>query len=102
MFLVSISNGVKSQAAWDYEMVNYMAAQKPNPDPDDDEEVKRRFQSHFIKNVYLENVFKSGQFYGEDDNAADYGLVNEMMLNQFAEYLVDTNFIDLSNINLNE
>ena len=58
--------------------------------------MKKRFKSHFIKSIYLENVFSSNHlFYGED-NEADYGLVNEMMLNQFADYLAETDFLDLS------
>ena len=36
-------------------------------------------------------------YYG-NDNPQDYGLVNQMMINQFADQLVDSNFIDLTHV----
>ena len=91
-----------SQVEMNYELLNYMAAKEPDPDPEDREGIKRQFQTYFIKQVFLNNVFKSDHlFYGEDNNA-DYGLVNQMMINQFAENLADTEFLDLSHINLED
>ena len=85
-----------------YELLHYMAAKEADPDPDDREQIKKRFQTHFVKEIFLNNVFKSNHlFYGEDNNN-DYGLVNQLMINQFADQLVDSNFIDLSHIMIDE
>ena len=40
-------------------------------------------------------------YYGED-NTQDYGLVNQLMINQFAEQLIETNVIDLSHVSFDE
>ncbi len=90
------------QVEMNYELLNYMAAKEPDPDPEDRQEIKKQFKTYFIKQVFLNSVFKSQHlFYGED-NQNDYGLVNQLMINQFAEQLVDTDFIDLSHINIDE
>ena len=96
--MVIISLPSYSQVPVNYEILNYMAAQRPNPDPEDDEAVKKQFQAYFVREVFLNNVFQTTHlFYGEDNNS-EYGLVNEMMSNQFADYLVENEFLDLSHI----
>lgn len=79
-----------------------MASKEPDPDPDDRDQIKKQFQTYFIKQVFLNNVFKSNHLYYSDENTNDYGLVNQLMINQFAEELVETDFLDLSHINLDE
>ena len=91
-----------AQVEMNYDLLNYMASKEPDPNPDDREKIKKQFQTHFIKQVFLNSVFKSNHLYYSDENTADYGLVNQLMINQFAEQLVDTNFIDLSHISLDE
>jgi hypothetical protein len=85
-----------------YDMLHYMAAQRPQPREDDKDAIKKQFQSHFIKKVFLNNVFKSNHLFYGDDNSNDYGLVNELMMNQFSDYLADSDFLDLSQINIDE
>ena len=38
-------------------------------------------------------MFKSSHLYYSEEESADYGLVNEMMSDQFAEYLSDTDLL---------
>ena len=103
MGLILLScQSVMCQVEMNYEILHYMAAKEPDPDPEDRQEIKKQFQTYFIKQIFLNNVFKSNHlFYGED-NPSDYGLVNQLMINQFAEQLVDKNFIDLSHITIDE
>ena len=85
-----------------YELLNYMASKEPDPNPDDRAQIKKQFQTYFIKQVFLNNMFKSNHLYYSSDNAPDYGLVNQLMINQFADQLVDSNFIDLSHVMTDE
>ena len=85
-----------------YELLNYMAAREPNPDPNDRDQIKRQFQTYFIKQVFLNNVFKTNHLYYGEDNNADYGLVNQLMINQFAEQMVEMDVIDLSHVTIDE
>ena len=94
-----------AQVGVDYDMLNYMATRRPTPKSEDKEGIQREFQIQFIKRVFLDKVFKSGHLYysDEDDTSdydvtGDYDLVNEMMINQFADILVDSQFLDLSDI----
>ncbi len=96
------SIGAISQVEMNYELLNYMASREQDPDPDDREQIKKQFQTYFIKQVFLNNVFKNNHIYYADDNNQDYGLVNQLMINQFAEQLVDTDFLDLSHITIDE
>lgn len=92
---------VFSQVEMNYDMLNYIATQEKSPDKDDREGIKRQFQTYFIKTVFLNNVFKSDQlFYGETDT--NYEIINQLMINQFANNLADTNFLDLSLVNLDD
>ena len=91
-----------AQVNMNYELLNYMAARKPDPDPNDRDQVKRQFQTYFVKEVFLNSVFKSNHLYYADDNNADYGLVNQLMIDQFAEQIVDMDVIDLSHITIDE
>ena len=85
-----------------YELLNHMAAQSPDPEPSDREGIKKAFQTYFIKEVFLNKVFTSQHlFYGEDSNR-DYGLVNQLMINQFADYLTESNAFDLSIVSTDE
>ena len=96
-------NLVFSQVPMEYEIMNYMASQRPDPDKNDKAAVEKRFKSYFIKKMFLNNIFNSSHlFYGEDSNMADYGLVNEMMTNQFADHLAESDFMDLSGILLDD
>ncbi|RAP23514.1 hypothetical protein DID73_02250 [Candidatus Marinamargulisbacteria bacterium SCGC AG-343-K17] len=90
------------QVEMNYELLHYMAAKEPDPDPNDREQIKKQFQTYFIKQVFLNSVFKSNHLYYGEDNPSDYGLVNQLMINQFAEQLVETDVIDLSHISLDE
>jgi hypothetical protein len=91
-----------AQLEMNYDLLNYMASKEADPDPNDREEIQRQFKSHFIKEVFLNQVFKSDHlFYGESQGP-DYDLVNQLMINQFADQLVEGNFIDLSHISLDE
>ena len=85
-----------SSRPMEYDLLNYIAKPEKRLDPEDDEAVKRRFKAHFIREVFVDNMFKSSHLYYSEEESADYGLVNEMMSDQFAEYLSDTDFIDLS------
>ncbi len=86
-----------------YEILNYMATREADPDPNDREGIKRQFQTYFVKEVFLKNVFKSQHlFYSEDDNSHDYDIVNQMIINEFADQIVESNAIDLSHITLDE
>ena len=93
---------VFGQVNMNYDLLNYMASKEPDPDPDDREKIKKQFQAHFIKNVFLNQAFKSNHLYYGEDNTQDYGLVNQLMINQFAEQLIETNFIDLSHVSFDE
>ena len=85
-----------------YDMLNYMAAKEADPDPDDRDGIKRQFQAHFVKEVFLNNIFKNNQlFYGENQGV-DYDLVNQLMINQFADQLIESDFIDLSHVTIDE
>ena len=64
--------------------------------------LKRQFQTYFVKEVFLNSVFKSNHLYYAEDNNADYGLVNQLMIDQFAEQIVDMDVIDLSHITIDE
>jgi hypothetical protein len=102
MMLVCFAPFLMGQVEMNYDMLHYMASRDPDPNPDDREQIKKQFQAHFIKNVFLNQAFKTNHlFYGED-NTQDYGLVNQLMINQFAEQLIDMNFIDLSHVSLDE
>lgn len=90
------------QVEMNYELLQYMASKEPDPDPDDREQIKKQFQKHFIKRVFLNNVFKTNHLYYGEDNNNDYGLVNQLMINEFADQLVETDFLDLSHITLDE
>ncbi len=84
-----------------YDMLNYMAAKEPDPDPNDRDGIKQQFQAHFVKEVFLNNIFKSNQlFYGENDSGTNYDLVNQLMINQFADQLIESDFIDLSHVTI--
>ena len=98
---------VMSHVAWcqvemNYELLHYMASKEPDPDPDDRTQIKKQFQTYFIKQVFLNSMFKSNHLYYGNDNPQDYGLVNQMMINQFADQLVDSNFIDLTHVMTDE
>ena len=96
--MIALSNICYSQVPMNYEVLNYMASQRPEPDPEDDVAIKKQFQAYFVREVFLNNIFQTTHlFYGEDNNS-EYGLVNEMMSNQFADYLVENEFLDLSHI----
>ena len=60
------------------------------------------FKININHSHFLNNVFKNNHIYYADDNNQDYGLVNQLMINQFAEQLVDTDFLDLSHITIDE
>lgn len=90
------------QLEMNYDLLNYMASKEADPDPNNREEIQHQFKAHFIKEVFLNQVFKSDHlFYGENQGP-DYDLVNQLMINQFADQLVESNFIDLSHVSLDE
>jgi hypothetical protein len=93
---------VVAQVPMNYELLNYMATRERDPQPDDRDGIKQRFQTHFIKQVFLDNVFKSNHLFYAEENNTDYGIVNQLMINEFAEQLVESNFIDLSHITIDE
>ncbi|MEK9727161.1 MAG: hypothetical protein VW397_03515 [Candidatus Margulisiibacteriota bacterium] len=100
ILIFGLNSPLFSQVEMNYEMLNYMAAREADPKPNDREGIKQQFQTHFIKEIFLNNVFKSNQlFYGEGTNN-DYDLVNQLMINQFAEQLVESEFIDLSHVTI--
>ena len=100
--MVMVQPLVFGQVNMNYDLLNYMASKEPDPDPDDREKIKKQFQAHFIKNVFLNQAFKSNHLYYGEDNTQDYGLVNQLMINQFTEQLIETNFIDLSHVSFDE
>ena len=101
MIAFSVFSGtIYPQVNMNYELLNYMAARQPDPDPNDRDQVKRQFQTYFVKEVFLNSVFKSNHLFYAEDNNADYGLVNQLMIDQFAEQIVDMEVIDLSHITL--
>ena len=79
-----------------YEILNYMATKEADPDPDDREGIKRQFQTYFVKEVFLNSMFKSQHLFYDDSNSQDYGIVNQLMINEFANHLIESNVIDLS------
>ncbi len=82
-----------------YEILNYMATREADPDPNDREAIKKRFQTHFIKEVFLKNVFKSQHlFYDDSNNNHEYDLVNQLIINEFANTIVESKAIDLSHV----
>lgn len=91
-----------SQVQMNYDLLHYMAAKEPDPDPENKEQIKKQFQTYFVKQVFLNNIFKSNHLYYSEENDNDYDLVNQLMINQFAEQLVDTDFLDLSHISIDE
>tara|TARA_S200000501_G_C20524109_1_gene612669 strand:+ start:378 stop:620 length:243 start_codon:yes stop_codon:yes gene_type:complete len=79
-----------------------MASQEAPPDKTNEAEVKRHFKAYFIREIFLNNVFKSNHlFYGENTSHG-YELANQLMINQFSNQLSDSNFIDLSQVTLDE
>ena len=91
-----------AQVQMNYDILHYMASKESDPDPDNKEQIKKQFQTQFVKQVFLNNVFKSNHLYYSEETSNDYDLVNQLMINQFAEQLVETDFLDLSHINLDE
>ena len=71
--LFGFSGQPVAQVNMNYELLNYMAARQPDPDPNDRDQVKRQFQTYFVKEVFLNSVFKSNHLYYAEDNNADYG-----------------------------
>ena len=96
IFVLTIGSIDCSSRPMEYDLLNYVAKPEKRLDPEDDEAVKHRFKTHFIREVFVDNMFKSSHLYYSEEESADYGLVNEMMSDQFAEYLSDSDFIDLS------
>ena len=45
-----------AQLEMNYDLLNYMASKEADPDPNDREEIQRQFKSHFIKEVFLNQV----------------------------------------------
>lgn len=86
----------------EYAVLDYVASQRPNPDPDDDAAIKQRFKAEFIKNIYLDNVFNASMMYYSDSSESDYTIITEMIKDQFADYLADSDVIDLSSIRIDE
>ena len=103
IFLIAFSvfsGTLYPQVNMNYELLNYMAARQPDPDPNDRDQVKA-IPNIFVKEVFLNSVLNQSSFDAEDNNA-DYGLVNQLMIDQFAEQIVDKEVIDLSHITLDE
>ena len=99
---IGLTSPVSAQVEMNYDVLNYMASREPDPNPDNRAEIKQRFQTYFIKQVFLNQMFKSDHlFYGEG-SSADYDLVNQLMINEFADQLVESDFIDLSHVTLDE
>jgi hypothetical protein len=89
---------IHAQVQMNYDLLNYMATKEPDPDPDDREQIKKQFQTYFVKEVFLNQMFKSNHLYYSQENTSDYGMVNQLMINEFANQLVDSNFIDLTGV----
>ena len=103
LFLLLASSYIYPQVDMNYEILNYMATREADPDPNDREGIKRQFQTHFIKEVFLNNVFKSQHlFYDESDKSHEYDIVNQIIINEFANQIVDSKAIDLSHITFDE
>ena len=100
--LSGFSYSGQTQSNINYDILNYMASQEAPPDQSNESEVKRHFKAYFIREVFLNNVFKSNHlFYGEKTSHG-YELANQLMINQFSNYLSDSNFIDLSQVSFDE
>ena len=41
-----------AQVEMNYELLHYMAAKEADPDPDDREQIKKQFQTHFVKEIF--------------------------------------------------
>jgi hypothetical protein len=95
---VGCCSSIHGQVQMNYDLLNYMATKEPDPDPDDREQIKKQFQTYFVKEVFLNQMFKSNHLYYSQENTRDYGMVNQLMINEFANQLVDSNFIDLTGV----
>lgn len=91
-----------AQSEMNYELLNYMASREKDPDPKNKDQIKKQFQSYFVKEVFLNQVFTPDQLFYGDDAGVEYGLVNQLMINQFADLLVDRQFLDLSHISIDD
>ena len=97
-----ISIQANAQTPMNYDLLNYMAAQEPDPDQSDESEVKKRFKEYFIKEIFLNQVFKSNHLFYAEKTTHDYALANQLMINQFSKVLSESDFIDLSQVTLDE
>ena len=91
VLLLAFSEQSFSQVSYDYELLNHMAGQQNVSDPMDPESVNQAFQAYFIKRMFLNSVYRNAGRYYSDDSSSDYGLVNELMMNQFANQLAEQN-----------
>ena len=57
VFILLGCQSVMCQVEMNYELLNYMAAKEPDPDPEDRQEIKKQFKTYFIKQVFLNSVF---------------------------------------------
>ena len=102
VIVISFSINTLSQPM-EYEMINYMAVQDKPLDPNDDEAIKRRFKTHFIKEVFLDKMLQSSHLYYSEEDSVDYGIFNEiaslkLFRNALGQFYHKISILQFSNI----
>ena len=64
-FIFSIN--ALAQLEMNYDLLNYMATKEADPDPNDRDGIQKQFRTYFIKEVFLNQVFKSDHLFYSDD-----------------------------------
>lgn len=102
VFLTIFSTSALAQVSMNHDLINYLSTLEQDPDVTDREETARRFQSYFIKEVFLNRMLSSQHLFYGNEVSHEYYMVHQKVIDQLADHLIDNNIIDLSSISIDE